>query len=261
MSARPLLHSRSEHGENGCRSPIATRWSVIAERTVYFGHQSVGTGVIAGVEELKVEYALPLRVVQTREPAAVTGPAFVHFLAGDNRDYASGNAALLRLLESRTRAPRPIVVLKYCHVDINSLADSATMFGAYRDTVDTIQFEHPDVTVVHTTIPLTTVETVFKWRAKQFLGRPTRRESAVARHRYNELVRTEFSATEPIFDLAKVESLQPDGTRAGFTAGGCVIETLAPGNTCDSGQLNARCQRAAAEALLNVLSEVIEANP
>ncbi len=257
MSAWPLRELQPEPGENDASSPISSRWSVIAGRTVYFGHQSVGSGVVAGLERLREEHALPLRVVQTREPATVTGAAFIHFLAGQNRDYASKNAALLRLLESQTRAERPVVLLKYCYADINSCADPARMFEAYRDTVETIQFEHPDVTVVHATVPLTTVESAFKSGTKQFFGRPTRREAAVARHRYNELVRAEFKATEPIFDLAKVEATQPDGMPAGFTAGGCMIETLAPHNTYDGGHLNARCQRAAAEALLDVLSDVI----
>ncbi len=259
MSASPLRELQPEPRGNGAGSPISSRWSVIAGRTVYFGHQSVGSGVVAGVEVLRQEHSLPLRVVQTREPATVTGPAFVHFLAGQNRDYASKNAALLRLLESRTRAQRPVVLLKYCYVDINSPADPATMFEAYRDTVETIQFEHPDVTVVHATIPLTTVESALKAGARQFFGRPTRREAAVVRHRYNELVRAEFTGTEPIFDLAKVESTQADGMVAGFTANGAMIETLAPHNTYDGGHLNARCQLAAAEALLDVLSDVIEA--
>jgi len=228
---------------------------------VYFGHQSVGSGVIAGVERLTQEHSLRLRVVQAREPATVTGPAFVHFLAGQNRDYASKNAAVLRLLESRTRAQRPVVLLKYCYSDINSPADPATMFEAYRDTVDTIQFEHPDVTVVHATTPLTTVESAFKSGASRFFGRPTRREAAVARHRYNEIMRAEFTGTEPIFDLAKVESTQPDGMVAGFTSGGCMVETISPHNTYDGVHLNAGCQRAAAGALLEVLSDVIEANP
>jgi hypothetical protein len=261
MGARPLCDSGFEPGENGHSPRTASRWSAIADRTVYFGHQSVGSGVIAGVEELRAEHALPLRIVQTRDPATVAGPAFVHFLAGQNRDYASKNASLLRLLESRTRAQRPVVVLKYCYADITCPADTITMFEAYCDTVDTIQFEHPDVSIVHTTIPLTTVETTFKWRSKQFLGRPTRREAAVARHRYNELVRAEFSGAEPIFDLAKVESLRPDGMFAGFSVGGCMVETLAPHNTYDGGHLNVRCQKAAAEALLDVLSDVIEAKP
>jgi len=265
MSASPLRELQPKPGGKGVGSAIGwscrSRWSVIAERTVYFGHQSVGTGVVAGVERLAQEHSLRLRVVQAREPATVTGPAFVHFLAGQNRDYASKNAAVLRLLESRTRTQRPVVLLKYCYLDINSPADPATMFEAYRDTVDTIQFEHPDVTVVHATVPLTTVESAFKSGARQLFGRPTQREAAVARHRYNELVRAEFKATEPIFDLAKVESTQPDGMVAGFTSGGCMVETLAPHNTYDGVHLNARCQRAAAEALLDVLSDVIEANP
>jgi len=77
----------------------------------------------------------------------------------------------------------------------------------------------------------------------------------------SELVRTEFSDVEPIFDLAKVEATQLDGTLAGFIAGGSMIETLAPHNTEDGSHLNARCQRAAAEKLLDVLSDVIEAIP
>lgn len=204
---------------------------------------------------------MPLRVVHTREPATVTGPAFVHFLAGQNRDYASKNAAVLRLLESRTRAQRPVLLLKYCYVDLDSAADLHGMFEAYHDTVETIRFEHPDVTVVHATIPLTTVESAFKSGAMQFAGRPTRREAAIARHRYNELVRAEFADIEPIFDLAKVETTQLDGTLAGFFTGGSMIETLAPGNTEDGCHLNPRCQRAAAERLLDVLSDVIEAIP
>jgi hypothetical protein len=261
MSASPLRELRPEPHGNGTGSPIDwSRWSVIARRTVYFGHQSVGSGIVAGLEGVTQEHALPLRVVQTGEPATVSGPAFVHFLAGQNRDYASKNAAMLRLIESPTRALRPVVVLKYCYMDINSPADPAMMFEAYRDTVDTMQFGHPDVTVVHATIPLTTVEGAFKSGARQFVGFPTRREAAVARQRYNDLVRAEFKATEPIFDLAKVEATQPDGMLTGFTAGGCMIETLAPHNTYDGGHLNARCQRAAAAALLDVLSDVIEAD-
>jgi hypothetical protein len=254
MSATPLWDLQAKVRENGGDSPLRTKWSVVAERTIYFGHQSVGIGIVSGVERLGEELALPLRIVQTREPETVTGPAFVHFLAGQNRDYGSKNAALLRLLESRTRAERPVVLLKYCYVDIDSSADADTMFVAYRDTVEMIHFEHPDVTVVHATIPLTTVESAFKAAGRKVLGRPTRREAAVGRHRYNELVRAEFAGSEPIFDLAKVEATRPDGSLAGFTTGAKRIETLAPENTCDGGHLNPRCERVTAEALLEVLA-------
>jgi hypothetical protein len=258
MSASSVCELQTEPSADAAPLP-RLRWSVIAGRTVYFGHQSVGSSVVAGVEGLTQEHTLPLRVVQTRDPSTVAGPAFIHFLAGQNRDYASKNAAVLRLLESRTRARRPLALLKYCYVDMDCPTDPATMFAAYCDTVDTIQSEHPDVTVVHATIPLTTVESAFKSGARQLFGRRTQREGAIARHRYNELVRAEFKGTEPIFDLAKVEATQPDGMVAGFTVGGCMIETLARHNTYDGRHLNARAQRIAAKVLLDVLSDVIEA--
>jgi hypothetical protein len=260
MTANQLREQQPEQHENGTGSPSgASRWSIVASRTIYFGHQGVGNGVVAGVEGVASEHALPLRVVQTRDPATITGPAFVHFLAGQSRDFASKNAAVLRLLESPTRARKPVLMLKYCYGDIKSAADTTTMFEAYRDTVDTIQFEHPDVTVLHATIPLVTVESALESGTRQFFGRQTMRDGAIARHRYNELVRFEFTDTEPIFDLAKVEATQPDGTLAGFSAGGRLIETLATENTDDGTHLNARCQKAAAQALLDLLSDVIEA--
>jgi hypothetical protein len=258
MNASPLRDEDSRPGVR-MRSLDASRWSVVARRTVYFGHQSVGTEVCAGIEAISAAHALPLRVVHTREPQSVTGPAFVSFLAGRHRDYASKNAAMLRVLESPARARNPVVLLKYCYGDISSQRDCTMLFGAYRDTVDTIQFEHPDVTLVHTTIPLTTVETGFKARTKRYLGRRTRRDDAVARHRYNELVRAEFAGVEPIFDIAQVQATTADGTICGFSSDGNKIETLAAENTSGGTDLTANCRRVVAEALLDVLSTVIEA--
>jgi hypothetical protein len=258
MTASPLRESELHSIGEGEISRRTSRWSAIAQRTVYFGHQSVGSSVCAGVQGLAKDFALQLRLVQTREPESVSGPAFVHFLAGQHRDYASKNAAVLRLLESETRARNPVVLLKYCYGDITYPREYNLLFDAYRDTVDTIEFEHPDVTFVHTTIPLTTVESGFKARTKQYLGRTSRRDAAIARHRYNELVRAEFGLSELIFDVARVQATGPDGLVAGFNVGGSMIETLASENTADGTDLNVRCGRVAAAALLDVLSDAIE---
>jgi hypothetical protein len=211
-----------------------------------------------GVEGVVREYGVPLRVVKTREPAGVTGPAFVHFLVGQHRDYASKNAAVLRLLESPNRAERPVVLLKYCDEDIRSPDDSGQIFDAYRDTVDTIRADHPDVSVVHTTMSLTLVESAFKSGVKRLLGRTTQRQAAIARHRFNELVRAEFGATEPVFDVARVEATRQDGKSAAFSSGGDSIETLARDNSYDGTRLTDGCRRIAASTLLDVLSNVIE---
>jgi hypothetical protein len=258
-TANPLRQPDATPFGERSASLRAWRWSVVGERTIYFGHQSVGAGVSAGVESLAKDYRLPLRVVNTREPESIVGPAFVHFQVGQHRDYASKNAAMLRLLESEKRARNPLVLLKYCHGDIASADDCAGLFAAYRDAVDTIQFEHPDVTLVHSTIPLTLVDGGLKARTSDYLGRTRDRQPAMARHHYNELIRAEFGSSEPVFDIAGIQATRPDGSRAGFTAAGTTIETLAPDNTDDAGELTMQCRAAAAAALLDLLSGVIEA--
>jgi hypothetical protein len=245
---------------NGASAGVGpAKWSGIGARTVYFAHQSVGADIVAGVESLKRDHSLPLRIVRATDPSTISDPAFVHFFVGQKRDYASKNAALLRLLEAPTRAHQPVVVFKYCHGDIKSPDDGNAMFEAYHDTVDTIQFEHPDVTVVHSTIPLALVaENAVKSGARLFLGLHSERELAVARHRYNELLRTEFGGTEPIFDIAKLQATRQDGTIERFAFGGAFIETLAADNTSDGCSLSACAQTVAAAELLEVLSEAIE---
>ena len=234
------------------------RWGAVASRTIYFGHQSVGRDLIAGIDRLNNDRAIGLSLIQTDDPNSLAGPAFVHFLAGSNRDYASKNAALLRLLKTRKRADGAIVLLKYCYVDIRDDLNPDVIFASYCEMTETIQSEYLDVTVVHATMPLTTVESVFRARTRQIMGRPTLRKASIARHRYNELLRGEFAGNDPIFDLARVEATRPDGTLSTFVSHGSPIETLTPENTYDGGHLTPQCQLAAAGALLNVLADVIE---
>jgi hypothetical protein len=257
MSGTSLRSVDSEQTAGTIYPGVPMRWANVASRTIYFGHQSVGRDVMAGLSRLNEDRGLALRVVQTDNPGSLTGPAFVHFMAGNNRDYASKNAALLRLLEARHRENEAIVLLKYCYVDINNGRDADSVFAAYCEMAETIQFEHPDVTLVHTTIPLTTVESLIRARSRQLLGRPTLRRAAIARHRYNELVRAEFAGNQPIFDLARIEATRSNGTLATFMARDSLIEILAPENTWDGGHLSTRCQLATAAALLDVLADVI----
>jgi hypothetical protein len=242
----------------GASRAATSRWSAVARRKVYFGHQSVGADVISGVQTWTDDLGLGLRVVQSRDPAAVAGPALVHFMAGDNRDFASKNSAMLRFLGARAEADGAIALLKYCYVDVAHDTNVDALFEEYWNTAAAVALDHPDVTVVHTTIPLTTVRSGLRSGVKQLFGRDVSRRAAVSRHRYNTLLRAEFAGSEPIFDIARVEAVRADGTRAGFIDGGVWIETLAHENTYDGGHLNHGGKRAAAAELLDVLSDVIE---
>lgn len=251
--AVPLSETRIDSNSS---DPV--RWRSIATRAVYFGHQSVGDDIVGGIARLNTEFSLGIRLVETDAPAAVAHPAFVHFHAGRNQDPASKNAAMLRMLEARPRADRGIVLLKYCYVDIGRDTDVAAVFNAYRATVRAIRSRYPDVTVVHTTVPVTTVESAVRAQVKGLIGRRSVREDAVARERYNALVSAEFDDRELLFDIARIESTRDDGSRVGFAWKGEHIESLAPEYTRDGGHLNERGQAHVAKELLNVLARAAE---
>lgn len=240
------------------QSGDVARLRAVARHPVYFGHQSVGEDITAGLAALNDELDLGLRIVQTRVPSAVAHPAFVHFHAGRNQDPASKNADLLKILAARPRPDRALVLLKYCYVDVDHSTNVAAMFAAYMAMVETIRARYPDVTIIHSTVPLTTVEPPVKARVKQLLGKHTAREDAIARQRYNALMRVAFAGREPLFDIARIESGRTDGGRAAYPVGDQQIEVLADENTRDGGHLNQHGQRIVARELLNLLAKTIE---
>jgi lysophospholipase L1-like esterase len=258
MRGSPPLTSGRREPPRAQVADLFEGWRSLADRAIYFGHQSVGDDIMRGVERLNKDVSLNLRLVQTRVPAAVSHPAFVHFHAGSNQDRVSKNTDFLRILDARPRADNPIAILKYCYVDVVDGTDVDAAFAAYRQTVSQVRERHPDVVVVHTTVPLTTVEGKLKAAAKGILGRRAARDDAKARHRYNSLVRAAFKRREPLFDIARVESLRTDASRALFSLEGEEIEVMADGNTRDGGHLNERGQRALAAELLDVLSKSVE---
>ena len=237
-------------------SAVASR--VVANTRIYFAHQSVGTNVVAGLERIAREQpASGVRTVLTRDPSLLTAaPAFVHFLAGKNGDPDSKNADFIRLLDSRPAPDRAIAMLKYCYIDAETAQTAEQIFASYQRTIATIRERHPDVRIVHSTMPLTTVQVGARATIKRMIGRiEDNRAVAAKRHRYNELLRAAYLTREPVFDIADLESRRSDGTRSFFVANGDTIPTLAREWTWDGGHLNDRGQRLAAERLLTVLSQ------
>jgi lysophospholipase L1-like esterase len=230
----------------------------LATSRIYFGHQSVGANVLEGVHELSGAEpgAAPLSIIRSRDVASVTGPALVEFTIGENGDPASKARDFAAVLDQKKDSTPAVALFKYCYLDVTPDTDVATLFAAHRDTVRALQARHPEVTFVHVTAPLTTVEPASKLFVKRLLGKPTSRDVNRKRNEFNALVRREFQG-EPIYDLARVESSRPDGSRAYFVAGSDTVYTLAPELTDDGGHLNAAGRRAAALELLAVLSATV----
>ena len=233
---------------------IDAQLASVAATHVYFGHQSVGANILAGLREISARPTAPrLTIASTRDLTGVAAPALVEFTIGENGDPASKSADFSAAIDALGPDASGIALFKYCYLDITPHTDVAQLFAAHRASVRALQSRHPRLTFVHVTAPLTTAEPASKALLKRMLGKSSSRDANLKRNEFNALLRREFQG-EPIFDLARIESSRADGSRAFFTAAGDTVYTLAPELTDDGGHLNADGRRAAAEELLTVLA-------
>jgi hypothetical protein len=228
------------------------QWASLSQRTFYFGHQSVGANIIEGVREVSAgRPEIRLRVV-CGEPAASPG-ALNEFRIGRNEDPESKNAAIV-LATNGALGPSPVIMFKYCYVDVRDKTDPGKLFESYRQTVAQLRTRHPAATVVHLTVPLMTEPSLLRYVMNTVRGRTTSREENAVRAEYNRLLRSAYAATEPVFDLAAVESTRADGSLEYGVVDGAKVPALAREWSSDSGHLNAAGRRHVAEQFLATLA-------
>ncbi len=232
----------------------------LSSMKAFFGHQSVGRNILDGVRSMMAEDPrLKLNLVRSSEPASVRGPAFIDAEIGANGDPLSKNAAFAAALRAGLGREGGVAFYKYCYVDITDTTNVAKLFEDYRRDFERLRAAHPEVTFIHVTTPLTTVEPAAKAWLKNVLGRHTARAANEKRNEFNDLLRRTY-AEDSIFDLAKVESTRPDGTRSYFQIGDKPIYSLAEEYTPDGGHLNSIGSEAAARELLKTLAKAAKRN-
>ena len=228
----------------------------IASKRVFFGHKSVGANILEGVRDLMAaDSRLKLNLVTSGDPSSVQGPALIESEVGENGIPSSKNAAFAAALSKGMGTQGGIAMYKYCYVDVTDSTDVPRLFEEYRRGIESLVVEHPNVRIIHITVPLTTVEPATKAWVKGVLGRHTARAANIKRNEFNRLLKQTYPA-DSIFDLAEVESTLPDGSRSYFSSGTDRIYTLAEEYTTDGGHLNELGRKAAAERLLTLLANI-----
>lgn len=232
-------------------SAITTaQWQALAQRRIYFGHQSVGRNMIAGIEAVLADNPqLGLRVVEGLP--SDSAPGLYHQNVGQNGNVDSKRRDFVTATDA---GPVDAAMLKFCYVDIDGDTDPNALFASYREWVTEVQRRHPDLRVVHATMPLTDLEGRREWLMSKIRGQATKRDLNYIRYRYNELLRAEYAGKEPIFDIAALESTREDGTRVTFRYKGVDVPLMDPDLTDDGGHLNLAGQRKVAERFLALLA-------
>ena len=232
------------------------QWAALSSRRLFFGHQSVGRNMLAGVRTILEENpAIRLTLANAENPGEVEGPALIEANIGRNRQPATKADAFESVLETGFGSePGAVAMYKYCYIDIQPETDPDELFEDYVSRTEAIEARYPDLTLVHITLPLVVTPTGPMESINNFLGRDTQTKLNLKRNHFNERMRAKYGGTDPLFDLAAIESLKSDGTRSHTVYRGQKVYRMAPEWTSDGGHLNEAGQRRVAEQFLSFLA-------
>jgi len=236
-----------------------TSWNKLAKKTIFFGHQSVGSNIIAGLKDImKEDPRINLNIVELFDFVDFKNGNFYHSRIGKNRDPRSKTEEFMVILDKGIGAKTDFAFFKFCYVDFSNKTDVDQVFRDYKKTIKYLKEKYPKTKFIHFTVPLVSRETGFKPFIKRIIGRPIRTaEDNIIRISYNNMIIKEFSGQDPVFDLAKIESTLPDGRRSTFKKSEESIFQLAPKYTNDGGHLNKCGRKIVAEDFLVFLVNLI----
>jgi hypothetical protein len=234
-------------------------WAKLAEKKIFFGHQSVGYNIIDGIKDIiKERDYIKLNIVETHESAAFDRPVFAHSQVGMNTKPFSKIERFKEIMGSGVGSKVDIAFLKFCYVDIMRNSDPREIFDGYKTAMDELKDRYPKTKFLQVTNPIRSVPKGIKRNLKQsvklIIGKPGFLEDNMIRRNYNELLDNAYSKTEPFFDLALIESVNANGFKCYVSKGGDKVSVMAPEYTEDGGHLNGIGRRKVAEQLLILLA-------
>lgn len=233
-------------------------WKSLSGKRIYFGHQSVGDNIIAGIGDIQaLDSRIGLKISKLETAGAIKEPGFYHSYVGRNEDPKSKIDDFATKIQGRVGDSIDIAFFKFCYIDVTPTTDVVGLFKHYQNIMEKLKNQFPQVTFIHSTMPLVKLQDGPKSWLKKILGKPlSGMDDNIKRDEYNRLLVAAYNGSEPIFDLAKAESTYPDGTRADIIKEGRRYHAMVPSYTYDDGHLNETGRKAVAASLLVFLSQL-----
>ena len=227
------------------------KWADLSNKNIYFGHQSVGYNIIAGLQDvLQHQPGIKLNIIETEnvQSQSLSIPFFAHSRIGVNQDPKSKIDVFVDLMDKGMAQKADIAFFKFCYVDIHQGTHIEELFTYYKTSLKRLSDKYPGTIFIHVTAPLTSQQTGVKAIIKKIIGKPLRGDNNKYREQFNKLMRTEYAGEESLFDLALLESSTPDNSETGLA--------LHPSFTEDGGHLNKLGGKTIAEQLLIFLASL-----
>ncbi len=236
-------------------------WAKLADKKIFFGHQSVGYNIVDGIKDIISERInIKLNVVEAREPSTFDQPVFAHSQVGMNTKPFSKIKRFVEIMDSGVGNNVDIAFFKFCYVDIMRDSNPEEIFNGYSAALEGLKNRYPNTKFLHVTVPIRSVpkgaKRYLKQALKLLIGSPGFFEDNIMRGHYNNLLNGSYSKTGLFFDLALIESVNSNGFECYALKGTEKVSVMAPEYTEDGGHLNGLGRKKAAEQLLMNLAEI-----
>ena len=228
----------------------------LSHRRIFFGHQSVGMNLLDGVREIAGRYPdVPFRVIEAPAGPELPQGSLAHAYMAENGNPDLKLESFDRALSSGIGSVVDVAFLKFCYIDFSSMTDAPRLFARYQATLSALRARYPRIVFVHVTAPLTTVQDGPQAALKRLLGRaPAGISENAKREEFNELLRRAYQGKEPVFDLARLESTEPDGGRELHEWNGSKVPALLAAYSDDGSHLNDKARLRFARELIALLA-------
>jgi hypothetical protein len=226
---------------------------------VFFAHQSVGFNILAGVEQVSRTAGPPIKIVaRNTMDASGRGPVWVQSPAGKNGEPKTKVDFFVRTLTGDPSFKVDLALMKFCYVDFTPETDVADLFGYYQRGIEALKQARPDVRIAHATVPLKERPHGFKSALQRAIGQEVPGDIAnVKRAEFNQRLLQTFGS-DPVFDVARIESTRVDGTRETFEQAGQTYYSLNPRFSSDGGHLNDVGQRVLGAEMIRFVARALK---
>jgi hypothetical protein len=242
----------------GSAPPVITADDLAkVDRTrVYFAHQSVGMNILDGVSAVFAAHNVPAPPIEEgRTDAGSQGGFIAHEFIGKNEQPFVKVEAFDKAIRGGMAEKADVALMKFCYMDFNVETDVDALFTRYKDTMAALESDYPAVTFIHATVPLMTEPGLVAWLKSKVRGNDRGgRSENIVRERFNTLMVNEYRDRN-LFDLAAVESTEPNGTRDLYSYDGQDYFALYSGYASDRGHLNQQGSEIVATAFLRAIAK------
>ena len=248
----------------GPRDPAALDAALrsLSDKRLFFGHQSVGQELMAGVQDLVRDRGVGPAVAVWQPDAPLAPGTIAHAMNGKNKEPLTKIRAFEETMTGPLRGQADIAFFKFCYVDIQDSTDVEGLFREYEASMDRVAAANPQTRFLHVTSPVTELEGGFKGTLKRVLGKRLEGfEENYHRERFSDLVRARYGPDGSVFDIAAFESSRPDGGKNTYERNGQAVPALIAAYSYDGKHLNEPGRRLVAEGLVESLARLSEGAP